>query len=303
MKVSVIINCHNGEPFVGETLACCFNQSYENFEVIFFDNCSYDGTAAILRGIKDPRLKYFRSNTFLSLGQARNEALKYANGDLIAFLDADDIWLPNKLELQVPLFESGVGLVYTTAQMFYANETQKIVSEKPIEGNVFGTLLGAYFLVMSSVVISRAALESLTHWFDHRFEIIEEYDLFVRIAATWQIRHVSEQVTKWRWHEGSTTFTKSKLIAKEKRIFLRKLRKEFPDLYAIHINDVNRVRSKILITIALRLYRQNKGAKARALLRKSNRISKKGLFVYLASFFPSAFIDSAYRHTKGNPLI
>ena len=303
MKVSVIINCHNGAKFLNYALDSALSQTYENIEVIFFDNCSSDETGYLVSQYKDKRIKYFKSDRFLSLGQARNEALQRAGGQLIAFLDSDDIWMPKKLELQVPLFTEGVGLVYTTAEMVHLGKTTKVVSNKKIQGNVFGTLLGDYFLVMSSVVISRDALSSLTHSFDERFEIIEEYDLFVRIAANWQLKSPLGRLTQWRWHAGSTTFTKTNLITKEKRVLLRKLREEFPILYRENTDAVTKVRGKIMVTLALELHRKNQSKKARALLRRSSIITKKGLFVYLISFFPHVIVDKAYRLLKGNPLI
>ncbi len=303
MKVSVIVNCHNGAKFVKLALDSVLRQTYENIEVIFFDNYSSDGTGDLVSQYKDDRVRYFRSDTFLSLGQARNQALRRADGQLIAFLDSDDIWMPTKLELQVPLFTEGVGLVYTAADMVHLGKTTKVVSNKKIQGDVFGTLLGDYFLVMSSVVISREALNSLSHWFDPRFEIIEEYDLFVRIATKWHLKGVSSRLTQWRWHAESTTFTKTRLISKEKRVLLRKLKEEFPILYRENADAVTKVRGKIMITLALVLHRGNQSKRARALLRRSSLITKKGLFVYLASFLPYASVDKAYRFLKGNPLI
>ena len=91
MKVSVIINCHNGAKFLKHALDSALSQTYENIEVIFFDNYSSDGTGDLVSQYKDERVRYFRSDTFLSLGQARNEALQRAGGQLIAFLDSDDI--------------------------------------------------------------------------------------------------------------------------------------------------------------------------------------------------------------------
>lgn len=303
MKVSVIINCHNAAEFLEQALDSALSQTYENIEVIVFDNYSSDGTGDLVGQYQDERVKYFRRDTFLSLGQARNEALLRAEGHLIAFLDSDDIWMPTKLELQVPLFTEDVGLVYTTAEIVHLGKTTKVVSNKKIQSNAFGTLLGDYFLVMSSVVISREALNSLRYWFDPRFEIIEEYDLFLRIAANWQLKSVPGRLTQWRWHSESTTFTKTRLISKEKRVLLRKLREEFPDLYKENDDAVTKVRGKIVVSLALVLHRKNQSKKARALLRRSSIITKKGLFVYAVSFCPHAFVDKVYRFLKGNPLI
>jgi len=303
MKVSVIMNCHNGMAFLKVALDSALNQSFKDFEIIFFDNCSTDDTAKIVCGYDDSRLKYFRSEEFLSLGQARNEAIRLSKGDFLAFLDADDIWYPRKLQLQMKCFIDGVGLVHTGTEIINEGSVTKRVGNRSPEGYVFGDLLSAYFLVMSSVVISREALNSLSHFFDPRFEIIEEYDLFLRIAANWKVSCVRSYLTQWRWHSASTTMVKTKLISQEKRAMLRKLKCEYPDLYKINHSRVNIVKGKIMVTTALYLYRGGRPAKARRLLRKSNLITGKGLFVYSATYFPHPLVDRVYRRVKGNPLI
>jgi len=96
-KVSVIVNCHNGEKYLKKTIKSILNQSYKNFEIIFFDNFSSDNTRNIIFSFQDRRIRYFRSNKKLTLYQARNKALKKTKGSIIAFLDTDDWWSKNYL--------------------------------------------------------------------------------------------------------------------------------------------------------------------------------------------------------------
>src|SRR5829696_2506866 len=102
--VSVIMNCFNGEKYLREAIDSVLAQSYTNWEIIFWDNQSTDDSARIVRSYRDPRLKYFYAPTHLPLYGARNHAIDRAAGELIAFLDVDDWWIPSKLEQQVPLF-------------------------------------------------------------------------------------------------------------------------------------------------------------------------------------------------------
>ena len=303
MKVSVIINCHNGMEFLNQAVDSVLKQTFKEFEIIFFDNNSTDQSAYLIHQYKDGRIKYHKSEVFLSLGEARNSALKHAKGEVIAFLDVDDIWDPRKLESQLPLLNEEVGLVYTGANIIFNNKSIKKVSTNSPEGKVFGELLSHYFLVMSSVIISRQALDSLSHWFDPRFEIIEEYDLFLRISTQWELRGVRAQLTQWRWHEASTTMKKTKRISLEKRLLLRKFRIDYPIFYEKYLNEINQVKGKIIITSALCFYRENKSALARKLLSRSRVVTKKGFFVYLATFFSYKLVNGLYRRIKGNPLI
>ena len=102
--VSIIMNCHNGERYLHESLNSIVNQTYKNWELIFFDNLSNDKSKKILEGFNDSRMKYFKSKKFVNLYEARNLALDKCSGDFISFLDTDDrlkIKLKNKLNFMI----------------------------------------------------------------------------------------------------------------------------------------------------------------------------------------------------------
>ena len=121
------MNSYNGEKYLHEAINSVFNQSYKNWEIIFWDNASTDKTAKIATSF-GPRIKYFKSEKNIALGYARNLAFKKASGDFIALLDDDDIWLPTKLEEQLPLFNDyGIGLVY--CDVIFFNESDTIFSK------------------------------------------------------------------------------------------------------------------------------------------------------------------------------
>ena len=112
--VSIIVNCFNGEKYLNEALMSVLNQSYKNWEVIFWDNQSSDNSKDIFNSFKNKRFKYFYADEHTSLYKARNLAIKKSNGYLLAFIDTDDLWEKNKLELQVVLFDDPkVSLVYS----------------------------------------------------------------------------------------------------------------------------------------------------------------------------------------------
>ena len=153
--VSVIMNCFNGERYLREAIDSVYAQTHENWEIIFWDNCSFDQSAIIAQSY-DSKLKYFFANKTTPLGEARNLALKKINGEFVAFLDADDYWDPFKLEKQLSLFKDRyVGLVYTDTNVIYDEKVIKRFYKnfKPPQGYVFAQVLGSYFLVLSSVMI------------------------------------------------------------------------------------------------------------------------------------------------------
>jgi glycosyltransferase involved in cell wall biosynthesis len=305
--ISIIVNCHNDREYLAEALESVLLQTERDWEMIFWDNASDPSLKIFVESYSDPRIFYFYDDEFVSLGEARNRALRQARGEFIAFLDSDDYWMPEKLARQLALFNLSprVGLVYSDAFIVHAGNVTKRVfaGYSPPEGQVFGELLGSYFLVMSSTIIRRAALTTLPVWFNPRFEIIEEYDLFLRIAVDWEFRCVADVLTVWRWHDNSTTMRKRRLISLEKRILLKMLRRAYPDLMR-HFRDAeHQVIGKIIVSLALTEYYAGKSRCARRILLLSHTWTPKGIFVFFATFFPVSFINDMYRKIKGNPLV
>ena len=107
--------------FLAEALESVINQTYQNWELIFWDNQSSDNSSEIIKSYKHPKFNYFYAPTHTHLGKARELALKKTNGDWIGFLDCDDIWLPDKLDNQVSVinsFEGNLGLIYSKCEFF-----------------------------------------------------------------------------------------------------------------------------------------------------------------------------------------
>jgi teichuronic acid biosynthesis glycosyltransferase TuaG len=106
--VSIIIPAYNCEKFIGLTLDSVIFQTYNNWEAIIVDDCSTDNTARVIKEYisKDSRIKYFRLEKNSGAAMSRNKAIDIATGRYIAFLDSDDIWVPEKLEKQINFMES-----------------------------------------------------------------------------------------------------------------------------------------------------------------------------------------------------
>ena len=103
--VSIVVNCFNGEKFLKKSINSIINQTYKNWEIIFWDNNSTDNSSVEIKSFKDKRIKYFKSSKFNTLYKSRNLAIKRTKGDLICFLDTDDLWKKNKLKDQVHIMK------------------------------------------------------------------------------------------------------------------------------------------------------------------------------------------------------
>ena len=296
-KVSIIMNCLNGEQYLKQALDSVFKQTYDDWEVIFWDNASTDGSAVIAKSYGG-RVRYFNSQTTYPLGKARNFAIKKAQGDFIAFLDCDDIWLPQKLEKQVALLEkdSEVALVFSDMMIFDGSKDiyQYLGKHKPPRGNVFRELLVNYFIGIVSVVIRKSAVKDIG-WFDERFENIEDMDLFLRIAYLFKLDYVDEPLVKWRLHEKSQTFTKYGLFADEWDLLLEKLIGLYPGFKASYAKEIRGYASKTTQLRVLGEWLNHRPINARKLL-KTASLSKISRFSYLVlTFFPTSIFFLLYK--------
>ncbi len=215
--VSVIINCFNGEKYLCDALDSVITQTYENWEIIFWDNKSTDKSAEIFKSYEDTRLKYYSASSHEAiLSVARNHALKKTDGDLIAFLDVDDWWLPNKLEKQIPLFnDPDVGLVYGNVWRFYEKKNKKEIYKKKIlpKGMILDELLHDYVISTQTCIIRKKSLDSLEYHFNKHFHIIGDFDLNIRLATKWKVDCVQGPVATARIHgQNESLLKKNKAI-------------------------------------------------------------------------------------------
>lgn len=120
--VSIIMPSYNTALYIEETIQSVLNQTYPNWELIIVDDCSTDNTDEVLEKIKDPRIHYLKNEKNSGAAVSRNKALRKAKGQWIAFLDSDDLWMPNKLEKQIRFMEeNGYAFSYTNYEEIDVN--------------------------------------------------------------------------------------------------------------------------------------------------------------------------------------
>lgn len=300
--VSVIMNCRNSGKYLREAIDSVLAQTYINWEIIFWDNQSTDDSGTIFRSYNDSRLKYFLAPEYTALGEARNLAMQQAKGEFIAFLDCDDLWYPQKLEKQLPLFANkSVGLVICDTVFFNEKKDvrQLYKKKKPPTGYVFRELLGAYFISMETPVIRKAVLDEMDHWFDTRFEVIEEYDFFVRLGYKWEVAYVDEVFAKWRIHGASWTWSKPELFPAETRIFLDKLHTLIPDFNLLYEREIHAVIVKIALQEAIIAWRSGNPKKTREILKPFHRESLSAVLISAWTLLPFRTFDLANRIRVG----
>lgn len=302
--VSINLCCYNSEKYLEETLQSIFAQTYKNWELIIINDGSTDSTERIIQQyIKDgwPIIYHYQINA--GLGQSRNKALELSQGEFIAFIDHDDLWMPEKLEIQVPLFDKDeeTGIVFCNTIFFNDKGFQKEVYRKwkPPRGMVFSALLSNYFLALPSVVVRKKALEANGEWFDPQFKVIEEYDLFLRLSYSWKVDYVYEPLAKWRMHNTSQTYSTPITFPQEQERMLKKFEGLFENFNQKYIKEIDILRSKIAIRYALIEFERGNRMAARSLMRPYWKINRRIGLYYFFTFFPYSFFLFLYRLFSG----
>lgn len=221
--ISVIINCYNGGKYLPETIQSVLAQTYDNWEIILWDNQSTDNSAEIVRNFTDDRIKYYKAPEHTKLGKARNLAIEKTTGEWCAFLDSDDLWLPNKLQKQMDIIKSEneqLGLVY--GQMLVKGEdteshtgwsrrmhrySKKTMLKTLPEGQIFDQLLQINFIPLLTAIFKRELYDEIGGISEH-MEIAEDYDLFLKLAYLTKVRAVQEVVALYRVHDKNISNSK-----------------------------------------------------------------------------------------------
>ncbi|WP_413200159.1 glycosyltransferase family 2 protein [Nostoc piscinale] len=184
--VSVIVPTFNRANFLSRAISSILQQTFSNFELIIVDDGSTDNTAEVVKEFTDPRIKFLPLGKNYGGSYARNQGIKAASTELIAFLDSDDEWLPDKLELQIKrLQESDDPLATVVYCQGYecVEGQQKIPSLALHEGDVFDNLLRGWLPPTTSLfMVKRSALVEV-NGFDASLPSFQDYDLWLSLAS------------------------------------------------------------------------------------------------------------------------
>lgn len=208
--VSVIIPVANAEQYVGDAIQSALHQTYQNIEVIVIDDASDDKTAAIVEDVSsvDSRVRLIQLSKRSGVASARNSGIENSYGEFIAPLDADDIWMPNKISYQVSrMIAAGkdVGMVYTWIEKIDASNDS--ISHESVRFNIEGEigpyLLGASFIGGGSTpLIRRTILDAVGGYdkslFENEQQGAEDTDLYIKIAKLAKIAVVPKTLVKYR---------------------------------------------------------------------------------------------------------
>ncbi|MDL1971071.1 MAG: glycosyltransferase family 2 protein [Candidatus Desulfofervidaceae bacterium] len=187
VKVSVIIPTYNRAHFLKEAINSVLAQTYKDYELIIVDDGSQDETAQIVKSDQD-KLKYI----FIphhGVSKARNVGIQEAKGELIAFLDSDDLWLPKKLEIQAAFFTFRPAALICQTEEIWMRNGQRVNPKKyhlKPSGIMFAQSLRRC-LISPSAVMMRKTLFDDVGLFDETMPACEDYDLWLRVTAKYPV--------------------------------------------------------------------------------------------------------------------
>lgn len=216
MLVSIIMPAYNASAYIAESLNSVVAQTYGNWELIVIDDGSTDLTSEIVKqkACHDVRIKYLYQENGRQ-AKARNLGLTHAKGELVAFLDADDLWLNNKLEIMVPEFETGnQDLLFSDSYVFKNSFCVDDINQKY---DNMGVIAGEYsgynglsdFLDMNRIptltVVAKCDVIK-KYRFNEVFTPAEDYDLWLRmLIGGCKFRAISQSLAAYRLHQSSST--------------------------------------------------------------------------------------------------
>ena len=277
-EVSVIIPVYNQSKFIDKAIESVLKQSYQDFEIIVINDGSTDNTESMVQSFIDLRIRYIFHEKNLGISEARNTGIRNSRGKYIALLDADDEFLPEKLDMQVNLLRnepSNVGVV--CAWSFNIDENGNYISKRCLprkEGNIFEDLLSTNYLSVPALLIRRECFEKVG-LFDSSLDGQEDWDMWIRIAKYYKFSLIKISLAKRRIHPNRISHHLGKKVVTAKSIIKK------------HINELkNRrnVHSKHYFYIGLRYCYMGKTGIGRGYFYKAISLYPFYIYYYILVF-------------------
>ena len=225
--VSVIINTYNDADIVITAIESAVSQSWQNMQILVYNNASTDDTSSIVRGLSDSRIELIDSREHYNLSTARNLALEFASGEFVCFLDSDDTWHPDKIQAQVDVMRKSEAAFCLTnfrfsdeghlrSPAFAVADLDQIFHSLPFEI--------CYPAALSTIMFKKSALQGKP--FDESTHIPGDYRLVTRLARQGTWRMISDSLVTIARRSSGESATKVQMMVQELADYSRLLRFE-----------------------------------------------------------------------------
>lgn len=223
-KVSVLMPVYNAQQYLAEAIDSIINQTFTDWELVIINDGSTDDSDAIIKSYQDSRIRYIENESNLKLIATLNKGIALCRGEYIARMDADDVAMPDRLQVQVAFMDSHPDYVMCGADAIIVD--MKGVSKGTIRNLQTNELLQINLLFSSPfvhpVMIMRRSI-MLNNLYDSNFIHTEDYELWCRLAKQGKIANIGRLLLKYRWHDTNISVVyndtqeekKNELIEKE----------------------------------------------------------------------------------------
>ncbi|HEX3031254.1 MAG TPA: glycosyltransferase [Bacillota bacterium] len=207
-KVTIVIPTYNHAPFLKQALASVVNQDFADWEAIVINNFSEDNTIQVVNSFQDPRIRLvnFRNNGCIAA--SRNEGVRLASSEYVAFLDSDDLWYPSKLSTCLAQFTPEVSLVCHGLRFMFHGQLWKDVKYGPDNAVSYRSLLfkGNGF-PPTALIVRKACLDKVGGFSENPdFITAEDYELLLKLAReNFKFRFIQDVLGEYQWHSGNSS--------------------------------------------------------------------------------------------------
>lgn len=230
--VSVVLPTYNRAGVLRDSIESVLNQTYADFELIVVDDASTDDTESIVAGLEDSRIRYVKHEVNRGAAAARNTGIDEARGDVVAFQDSDDEWLPEKLEKQMAAFDdaaANVGVVYTGMHRTVDGEERYLPypGVEPKEGDIRRSIVRQNFVSTQMAAVRRECFEEVGV-FDKSVTPLEDWELWLRFSERYRFLLVDEPLVVAAVNADSISNDRDDIVRARERI-VEKHRDRFDD--------------------------------------------------------------------------
>ena len=282
--VSVIMPSYNHERYISEAIESVLNQTFTDFELIIIDDASKDESKQIIESYrkKDDRIKAIFHDRNMGVERTANDGIELANGKFIALFASDDVWLPEKLEEQLKVFQRDpqVGLVYSDAYIINERKNNEVTKFSDTStfyrGDIYKKLLCAdsKFIPGLTIMVKKECFDRVGLQ-DPETHGIGDYDMLLRITKEYNVDFVDKPLAKYRQHSSNISLDTINTV-KGVKIAIDKAFKE--DVNGSLSDVKNKVYSDCYLMFATAFF--NKGD-----FKESRKNYKKGIKIYPKNFF------------------
>jgi len=238
-QISILMNCYNGEKYLKEALDSVFSQTFLDWKIVFIDNCSTDNSAQIVKSYDNEKIEYYKTEVNVPLGSARNFGISKCKGQYLTFLDTDDIYEVNTLEILINEIENSDFILVYGGHYNINDIGEKIgiLLPKAKEGIIFKELLLQFDIPTASSIINLNRLKCTDLEYDSNIFVSAEFCLFIQLSIQNEMKAINTPIIHYRVHSNSLTSNSMSKFSEDRRYTLNKIILQFPNLKDKFINE------------------------------------------------------------------